>query len=140
MKSISMNKDQSNVTSTPVENGQQSDSALYDVANQLVLVQSQIKTATDRRAPRYGTEPVALVAVSKRQPGKIDAHLAAGFVFLAKTRSEASQRWTGRRMIYSDLTLHLIGPLQTIKLHRLLRFDVIEVVDQEKLARALLRK
>ena len=79
MKSIVMDKDQNNKTPTPVENGQQSDSASHDVASHLAVVQSQIKTATKWRAQRYGAEPVALVAVSKRQPGeKIDAALVAG--------------------------------------------------------------
>ena len=49
-----MTKNQSDMTSAPVENGQQSDSASHDVANQLAAVQSQIKTATDQRPPRYG--------------------------------------------------------------------------------------
>ena len=41
-------------------------------------------------------------------------------------------------MAYSDLSLHLIGPLQTNKAAEAVAlFDVIEVVDREKLARAL---
>ena len=138
-----MNKNQSNTTPTPVENGQQSDSASHDVVKQLRLVQSQIKTATGRRAPRYGAEPVALVAVSKRQPEeKIDAALAAGQRVFGENRvQEASHRWTDRRITYSDLTLHLIGPLQTNKAAEAVAlFDVIEVVDREKLARALAKE
>ena len=50
---------------------------------------------------------------------------------------EASQRWTNRRMAYGDLTLHLMA-LQTNKVSEAVAlFDVIEVVDREKLARAL---
>ena len=107
------------------------------------MVQSQIKTATDQRPPRYGAEPVTLVAVSKRQPEeKIDAALAAGQRVFGENRvQEASQRWTDRRMAYSDLTLHLIGPLQTNKVAEAVAlFDVIEVVDREKLARALAKE
>ena len=143
MKSIVMNQDQNDMTPNPVENGQQSDSVPHDVANQLAAVQSQIKTAIDKRPPRYGATPVTLVAVSKRQPAeKIDAALAAGQRVFGENRvQEASQRWTDRRMAYSDLTLHLIGPLQTNKAAEAVAlFDVIEVVDREKLARALAKE
>jgi pyridoxal phosphate enzyme (YggS family) len=51
---------------------------------------------------------------------------------------EAISRWAARRAHYTDLTLHLIGPLQTNKVAEAVAlFDVIEVVDREKLARAL---
>jgi pyridoxal phosphate enzyme (YggS family) len=143
MKSIVMNKDQNDMTPPAVENAQQSDTTPHDVAHQLAAVQSQIKTATDQRPPRCGDTPVTLVAVSKRQPEeKIDAALAAGQRVFGENRvQEASQRWTGRRMTYSDLTLHLIGPLQTNKAAEAVAlFDVIEVVDREKLARALAKE
>jgi len=138
-----MNKSQKGMNPNPVENGQQSDSIPHDVAHQLAAVQSQIKTATDRRPPRYGDAPVTLVAVSKRQlDDKIDAALAAGQRVFGENRvQEASQRWTSRRMAHSDLTLHLIGPLQTNKAAEAVAlFDVIEVVDREKLARALAKE
>ena len=138
-----MSQDKNHMTSTHVENGQQSNSASHDVANQLAAVQSQIKMAKDRRPPRYAADPVTLVAVSKRQPEeKIDAALAAGQRIFGENRvQEASQRWKDRRMVYSDLTLHLIGPLQTNKsAEAVALFDVIEVVDREKLARALAKE
>ena len=143
MKSMVMNQDKNDMTSTPVENGQQSDVAPHDVANQLAAVQSKIKTATDQRPPHHAAEPVTLVAVSKRQPeGKIDAALMAGQRVFGENRvQEAGQRWTDRRMAYSDLTLHLIGSLQTNKAAEAVAlFDVIEVVDREKLARVLAKE
>ena len=143
MKNIAMNQNHNDMNLTPVENGQQPDSALHFVANQLAVVQSQITTATEQRPTRYGSESVQLVAVSKRQPEeKINAALAAGQRVFGENRvQEASQRWTDRRMVYSDLTLHLIGPLQTNKAAEAVAlFDVIEVVDREKLARALARE
>ena len=117
MKSIVMNKDQNDMTPPVVENAQQSDTTPQYVAHQLAAVQSQIKTATDQRPPRYADEPVTLVAVSKRQPDdKIDTALAAGQRVFGENRvQEASQRWAGRRTVYSDLTLHLIGPFKLIK-------------------------
>ena len=138
-----MSKNQNDMIPHTVENGQHSDITPHDVAHQLAAVQSQIKTATDQRLPRYGNAPVTLVAVSKRQPdNKIDAALAAGQRVFGENRvQEASQRWTGRRKAYSDLTLHLIGPLQTNKAAEAVAlFDVIEIVDREKLARALAKE
>ena len=135
-----MNKDHTEKILTSIKTWQPSNTKSHDVANQLAAVQSQIKTATDQRPQHYGVEPVTLVAVSKRQPEvKIDAALAAGQRVFGENRiQEASQRWIDRRMAYGDLTLHLIGPLQTNKVSEAVAlFDVIEVVDREKLARAL---
>ena len=138
-----MAQDQSETIPAPVENRQQSDNALHDVANRLAAVRLHINAAIDKRPPRYGAKPVTLVAVSKRQPeAKIDAALGAGQRVFGENRvQEASQRWTDRRLAYSDLILHLIGPLQTNKVAEAVAlFDVIEVVDREKLARALAKE
>ena len=131
------------MTSITVEKWQQSDGAPVDVASRLTTVQSQINKAVDQRSQRYRAEPVILVAVSKRQSEvKINAALAAGQRVFGENRvQEASQRWTDRRLAYSDLTLHLIGPLQTNKAAEAVAlFDVIEVVDREKIARALAKE
>ena len=54
---------------------------------------------------------------------------------------EAISRWGHRRADYPDLTLHLIGPLQTNKVAEAVAlFDVIEVVDREKLVAALAKE
>ena len=138
-----MNKDQNDMTPTRVENEQQSDNESHDVASQLAVVQSHIKMATHQRLPHFAAAPVTLVAVSKRQPeAKIDAALAAGQRVFGENRvQEARQRWSDRRRAYSDLTLHLIGPLQTNKAAEAVAlFDVIEVVDREKLACALAKE
>ena len=51
---------------------------------------------------------------------------------------EALERWEGRRLAYPDLELRLIGSLQSNKVAEAVGlFDVIEVVDREKLANAL---
>ena len=138
-----MDKNQRKMTMTLFENRQQTDSTSHYVANQLAAVQSQIDVATEQRPSRYGVEPVTLVAVSKRQPeNKIDAALEAGQRVFGENRvQEAIQRWTGRRKVYSDLILHLIGPLQTNKVADAVSlFDVIEVVDRERLARAIAKE
>ncbi|HCY54398.1 MAG TPA: YggS family pyridoxal phosphate-dependent enzyme, partial [Oceanicaulis sp.] len=53
---------------------------------------------------------------------------------------EAQARWQQRREHYPDLELRLVGPLQTNKAeHAVALFDVIETLDREKLARAILK-
>ena len=87
-----------------------------------------------------GDGGITLVAVSKRQPDdRIDAALDAGHRCFGENRvQEAQMRWNVRRTAYPDLTLHLIGALQTNKVaDAVALFDVIEVVDRPKLARAL---
>ena len=68
-----------------------------------------------------------------------DAALAAGQSVFGENRvQEAQGRWMPRRDRHADLTLHLIGPLQTNKVaDAVALFDVIEVVDRPKLAKAL---
>ena len=89
-----------------------------------------------------GRDPgsVTLTAVSKTQPpDAIDAILAAGQRVFGENRvQEAQGRWNERRTGLPDLELRLIGPLQTNKAAEALAlFDVIETLDREKLARAL---
>ncbi len=138
-----MSKDQNKMIGSLFEDGHQADCTSNNVANQLGAVQLQIDAAVNQRPLRYGAESVTLVAVSKRQPEyKIDAALEAGQRVFGENRvQEASQRWTERRTAYSDLILHLIGPLQTNKVaDAVALFDVIEVVDREKLARAIAKE
>ncbi|MGP1276374.1 MAG: YggS family pyridoxal phosphate-dependent enzyme [Caulobacterales bacterium] len=85
---------------------------------------------------------VTLVAVSKVQPEpRIEAALAAGQRVFGENRvQEAQARWSARRAQYPDLELRLVGPLQTNKAEDAVAlFDVIETLDREKLARALLK-
>lgn len=138
-----MKKYQTDMVSSAIKNAQELGPASHDVAAHLCDVKSQVKAAQNQRSQTYMDEPVTLVAVSKRQPDdKIDAALAAGQRVFGENRvQEAIQRWTDRRMAYSDLALHLIGPLQTNKVaEAVMLFDVIEVVDREKLARVLAKE
>lgn len=84
-------------------------------------------------------EDIALVAVSKQQPAeRIEAALAAGQRVFGENRvQEAQARWRERRGL-PDLRLRLIGPLQSNKASDAVAFfDAIDVLDREKLARAL---
>jgi pyridoxal phosphate enzyme (YggS family) len=107
-----------------------------DIAGNLAAVWQKIDSSGAADRPDRPT----LVAVSKRQPDdRIDAALAAGQRVFGENRvQEAQQRWSDRRAIWPDLKLHLIGPLQTNKAgDAVALFDVIEIVDRPKLARAL---
>ncbi len=100
-----------------------------------------VGTRVDTACIRAGRDAhPRLVAVSKRQPDeRIAAVLQAGHRVFGENRvQEAQQRWRERRQTYSDLRLHLIGGLQTNKAAEAVAlFNVIEVVDRPKLARAL---
>ena len=81
-----------------------------------------------------------LVAVSKQQPdNKVDQSILAGHRVFGENRvQEAKQRWEARKVKHPDLELHLIGSLQTNKVaDAVALFDVIEVVDREKLAKIM---
>ena len=92
-----------------------------------------------RAHARFGAPPerVQLVAVSKTFPAEaIEPFLAAGQRVFGENRvQEAKDKWPGLRQLYPDVTLHLIGPLQTNKAREAVAlFDVIETLDREKLA------
>jgi pyridoxal phosphate enzyme (YggS family) len=118
-----------------------SDQAQPSVAENLGNIQAKINAAVQAYRVKTGiVNPVTLIAVSKRQPDKrIEAALASGQRVYGENRvQEAQTRWAHRRNHHKDLRLHLIGPLQTNKASDAVAlFDVIEVVDRPKLAKAL---
>ncbi len=80
---------------------------------------------------------VTLIAVSKKQPdAKIDQALSAGLRHFGENQvQEAYRHWQHRRADFTDLTLHLIGPLQSNKTKEAVAlFDVIQTVDRQKIA------
>jgi hypothetical protein len=84
--------------------------------------------------------PVTIIGVSKEQPEeRVEAALEAGLRIFGENRvQEAEARWRTRRKQFSDLELHLIGPLQTNKARAAVRlFDVIQTVDRLRLAETL---
>ncbi|MGO9133636.1 MAG: YggS family pyridoxal phosphate-dependent enzyme [Methylovirgula sp.] len=86
---------------------------------------------------------VTLVCVSKTfGPEAIRPVLAAGErVFGENKVQEAESKWPELRQSYPDVTLHLIGPLQTNKVREAIAlFDVIETVDRPKLAKELAKE
>jgi PLP dependent protein len=111
------------------------------IADNLASIHDKIASAEQAYKTQTGLDrSVTLVAVSKRQPDdRIDAALTAGQRVFGENRvQEAQGRWVPRLDRYANLTLHLIGPLQTNKAaNAVALFDVIEVVDRPKLAKAL---
>ncbi|CAN0289451.1 unnamed protein product, partial [Chrysoparadoxa australica] len=105
---------------------------------------TEILTRIAKAAKQAGrsADAIDLVAVSKVQPDeRIDAMLAIGQRIFGENRvQEAQGRWSDRRTAYPDLELRLIGPLQTNKaVDACALFDVIETLDREKLAGALVK-
>ncbi len=112
----------------------------HHISDNLAEINSAIaKAAMAANMPHQ----VELIAVSKQQPDdRIDAALEAGQRVFGENRvQEAMGRWVHRRADYPNVMLHLIGPLQTNKAaDAVALFDVIEVLDREKLASALAKE
>lgn len=119
-----------------INNANTSSAATIADARKAIL--DRIKIASDRA----GVTPPTLVAVSKVQPDdRIRAGLEAGLTVFGENRvQEAQTRWGGTFAAHREgLELHLIGPLQTNKAKDAVAlFDVIQTLDREKLAKALL--
>jgi pyridoxal phosphate enzyme (YggS family) len=113
----------------------------HDVAAALAAVERRIAAA----AREAGRDPadISLVAVAKTHPAdSIRPAIDAGHRLFGENRvQEAEAKWPALKSLHPDLRLHLIGPLQTNKLRDALGlFDVIETLDREKLARAMVRE
>ena len=111
------------------------------IAANLAAVRARIEAAA--RAAGRPADAVNLVAVSKTHPAdSVRAALEAGQRVFGENRvQEAIAKFPGLRGDYPDLTLHLIGPLQTNKVKdAVAHCDVIETVDRPRLAEALARE
>jgi pyridoxal phosphate enzyme (YggS family) len=105
-----------------------------DVSTNLAEVQSHIAAACgDRPRP-------TLIAVSKTVAAEpIAQAITAGQRHFGENRvQEAASKWPALRAAAPDITLHLIGPLQTNKTAEAVAlFDTIHSVDRPKLAEKL---
>jgi pyridoxal phosphate enzyme (YggS family) len=111
---------------------------ITSIARSIEQIREEIRKSALSSARQMGD--ITLVAVSKKQPDdRIDAALDAGLRVFGENRvQEAEGRWAHRRETIPDLSLHLIGPLQTNKTAQAVAlFDVIESLDREKLAHVL---
>jgi pyridoxal phosphate enzyme (YggS family) len=93
-----------------------------------------------RKAAIKPASATHLVAVSKTvAAGGIREALAAGQRLFGENRvQEAQGKFPALKADYTDLKLHLIGPLQTNKVKEAMAlFDCVETLDRPKLADAL---
>jgi hypothetical protein len=113
-------------------------STAVDIAARLAAVKQEIA----RACAAAGRDPagVTLVAVSKTHGADaVRAAIAAGQAVFGENRvQEAEAKWPALKAAFSDVALHLIGPLQRNKVKRAVAlFDVIETVDRPELAAAI---
>src|SRR5438445_11301487 len=111
------------------------------IAANLAAVRTRIEAAAT--VAGRAADAVALVAVSKTHPAdSVRAALAAGQRVFGENRvQEAIAKFPGLRRDFPDLSLHLIGPVQTNKVKdAVAHCDVIETVDRPRLAEALARE
>ena len=109
-----------------------------DAASRLHAVQSAVIDAA--RVARRKPEEVTLVAVSKnRSSEEIEALILAGQRHFGENRvQEAASKWPVLRERYPDVTLHMIGRLQSNKADEAAAlFDVIHSLDRPSLGVAL---
>lgn len=106
---------------------------------------ADIRMRVKKAAREAGLEPdsAQLVAVSKTfEADQIRPVIAAGQRIFGENRvQEAQSKWPGLKAETAGIELHLIGPLQSNKAaDAVALFDVIETVDREKIARALIEE
>ena len=109
-----------------------------DATARLAAVKARMAAAATAAGRSAGD--VRLVAVSKTKTApEIQPVLAAGQRLFGENRvQEAVAKWPTLRERVPDMELHLIGPLQTNKVPEAVAlFDVLQSLDREKLARAL---
>jgi len=114
---------------------------MADVETALAAVKERIRQTVEQ-AGRDPSE-VALIAVTKTfDATAIEPALAAGHRDFGENRvQEAMGKWPALRERYPDVRLHLIGPLQTNKVHDAVTlFDAIHSLDRDKLALAIAKE
>ncbi|MEN2494199.1 MAG: Pyridoxal phosphate homeostasis protein [Hyphomicrobiaceae bacterium hypho_1] len=109
-----------------------------DIATRLRDIKSKIKKVALETGRE--THDINLVAVSKTFdiPAIIPALEAGQLEFGENRVQEAVRKWSKLREDFSDVVLHLIGPLQSNKVKEAVAtFDVIHTIDRPKIARAV---
>lgn len=104
------------------------------------LADVEARIAAAAREANRDPAAVHLIAVSKTFDREaILPVLAAGQRQFGENRvQEAKAKWPELRALYPDVTLHLIGPLQSNKTREAVElFDAIHTVDRPKIARAI---
>lgn len=103
-------------------------------------ITAQIRAAEKRYDRAPGS--VELIAVSKVQPNeRVQDVLEQGHTVFGENRvQEAAGKWPEFKVQFKDISVHLIGPLQTNKARQAFDlFDVIHSLDRPKLAQTFAR-
>ena len=104
----------------------------------LTVIKSSIEKAEQSVGRNIGS--TQLIAVSKVQPNvRVLNVLNQGHKIFGENKvQEANDKWPMFRENFSDLKVHLIGPLQNNKVKKAIElFDAIHTVDRLKLAQKL---
>ena len=103
-------------------------------------VKNQVRQAEIEFSRVVGS--INLIAVSKVQPNeRIEAVLEQGHRIFGENRiQEAQSKWPNFKQQYSNVELHIIGPLQTNKTRTAMELaDCIHTLDRTKLATTMAR-
>ena len=114
---------------------------MHPSVQNLLAVQKAIEDCTHQH--QITGKKVQLVAVSKNHMAEtIRPVLEHGHrIFGGNRVQEASGKWLELKSEFSDIELHLIGPLQSNKVgDAVALFDVIQTIDREKIASAIARE
>ncbi|MDR3325747.1 MAG: YggS family pyridoxal phosphate-dependent enzyme [Rhodospirillaceae bacterium] len=112
-----------------------------DVLNKFYTISTKLADAEVKAGRPTGK--VHLVVVSKNHHiACIRPLLEVGHRMFGENRiQEARNKWSALKHSFSDIELHLIGPLQTNKIKEAVEiFDVIETIDRPKVAIALAKE
>ena len=93
-----------------------------------------------RELSPIAAEHPQLVAASKTQPADVlEEAIALGITDFGENKvQEAQAKWPALKAAHPEVTLHLIGPLQSNKAaDAVALFDVIQTIDREKIASAV---
>ena len=103
------------------------------------IVKENVRSSNQKYLIDGDNADTQIIAVSKTKPAEdIEELLLYGHRIFGENRvQEALAKWPELKEKYAGVSLHLFGALQTNKVRDALKiFDVIEVLDREKLARA----
>lgn len=101
-------------------------------------INSKINKAAEKAG--RGAADIQLLAVSKVQPNeRVHEVLSQGHKLFGENKvQEAAGKWPEFKQEFADVSVHLIGPLQTNKVKQAVDlFDAIHSVDRPKLANKL---
>ncbi|QHQ37439.1 YggS family pyridoxal phosphate-dependent enzyme [Algicella marina] len=104
----------------------------------LAEIRARVAAAEEKAGRAPGS--VKLIAISKVQPDeRVRAVLADGHRLFGENKvQEAAGKWPGFREAYGEISVHLVGPLQSNKTKQAMElFDAIHSLDREKLARKI---